>query len=384
MRRFSTASILCVLALLLLAAPILAQGGISTPPNGGNQKASVSQWLGLVQVTVDYNSPDVTAPNGDDRRGKIWGQLVPWGMPNLGFGTCTECPWRAGANENTVFTVSHDVEIEGKPLAAGSYGLHMIPSEDGKWTAIFSNNSTAWGSFFYDPAQDALRVEVTAEESAYTHWLSYEFTNRELDKATVALKWEDLQVPIHISVPDIHQLYLVQIRRELQNAPGFTWQNWNAAAQYCLQNKINLEEAVTWAQTAVSAPFIGEENFTTLGTLAMAQMAVGKMEDAHAAMMKAAEHPTATVINLHQLGRQLIGMDEKDAALRVFQLNAERHPGVWPVNVGLARGYSAMGDFDKALAHAKLALANVPEGDAVNKQSLEAAIKQLEAGKDIN
>jgi len=34
--------------------------GISTPLGGGNQKASVSQWIGLVKVRVNYNSPDGT------------------------------------------------------------------------------------------------------------------------------------------------------------------------------------------------------------------------------------------------------------------------------------------------------------------------------------
>src|SRR4028119_17604 len=144
----------------ILSAAAFAQAAISIPPNGDNQAASVSQGIGPVRVTIDYHSPDVHAPNGDDRRGKIWGALVPWGAPDDSFGTCTECPWRAGANENTVFTVSHDVKIEGQPLKAGRYGLSMIPAEQGDWTLIFSNNSTSWGSYYYNPAEDALRVKV--------------------------------------------------------------------------------------------------------------------------------------------------------------------------------------------------------------------------------
>ncbi|HMB54289.1 MAG TPA: DUF2911 domain-containing protein, partial [Thermoanaerobaculia bacterium] len=164
-----------VAALALPALPAAAQG-LTLPPSGANQKSSVIQNIGLVEVRIDYSSPDVTGPQGQDRRGHIWGELVPYGMNNLGFGTASESPWRAGANENTVFTVSHDVRVEGEPLAAGSYGLHMIPAPEGEaWTVIFSNESTAWGSFFYDPAEDALRVEVEAEKAPFREWLAYDF-----------------------------------------------------------------------------------------------------------------------------------------------------------------------------------------------------------------
>jgi len=153
-------------ALLLTTLPAAAQPGLTLPPGGDNQKTVVTQYMGQVAVTLAYNSPDVTSPAGEDRTGKIWGQLVPYGMANLGFGTATESPWRTGANENTTFTVSHDVLVQGQPLAAGTYGLHTIPGED-EWTYIFSNNSTSWASYFYDPAEDALRVTAKPEEAPF-------------------------------------------------------------------------------------------------------------------------------------------------------------------------------------------------------------------------
>ena len=125
MRTTTIASLALTTLLAALLASNAAAQAISTPPSGDNQKSSVTQHIGLVEVTIDYSSPDVHAPNGEDRRGKIWGTLVPMGAPDDPFGTCTECPWRAGANENTVFTVSHDVKVEGQPLPAGSYGLFM-------------------------------------------------------------------------------------------------------------------------------------------------------------------------------------------------------------------------------------------------------------------
>lgn len=371
---------LIALAIGLLSVSALAQG-VSTPPSGDNQKSSVIQNIGLVEVRIDYNSPDVHAPNGDDRRGKIWGTLVPWGAPDDPFGTCTECPWRMGANENTVFTVSHDVKINGQPLPAGSYGLHMMPAKDDDWTLIFSKNHTSWGSYFYDSKEDALRVKVKPAKSEYHEYLTYEFDERKPAQATVALKWEDLQVPWTITVDNPTDLYLAKIREELRNNNGFRWQNWVTAAQYALQAK-RPNDALEFADAAVNRQFVGQENFQTLSILAMAQEAAGKAAESQATREKALNHPTASATDLHQYARQLLNQGKKEEALRVWELNAKRNKDAWPVYVGLARGYSAVGRYKDALKYAKLALAQAP--DDGNKRSLEAGIKKLEEGKDMN
>ena len=202
---------------------------ITLPPNGDNQRSEVIQQIGLVRASIEYSSPDVHAPNGDDRRGKIWGALVPYGIHDLGFNN-RKGPWRAGANENTVFTVSHPVKINGQPLAAGRYGLHMLAS-DKEWTVIFSKNSTSWGSFTYDAAEDVLRVTVKPEKSPYREWLSYDFIDRKSDRATVALQWEELSVPFTIAVDDMPTLYIDNMRRELRDFAGFRSREWLAAAQ---------------------------------------------------------------------------------------------------------------------------------------------------------
>jgi tetratricopeptide (TPR) repeat protein len=373
---------LCGLVLVLaLPAAAFAQGGLTLPPSGANQKASVSQWIGPVEVTITYHSPDVTSPSGEDRTGKIWGQLVPYGMANLGFGTCgDQCPWRAGANENTTFTVSHDVLIEGEPLGAGTYGLHMIPSET-TWTLVFSNDSTSWGSFFYDASEDALRVEVEPKAHPYTHWLTYEFVDRQPAQATVALAWENLQVPWTIEVPDVTDLYIAAISRELKSSAGFTWTNWQAAAQYAIAAG-RPEKALAWAEQAVSNPAVGQESFQTLATLSQAQAANGDAEAGRATLDRALSHPTAQPTQVHFLGRNLITLGEKELAMWVFERNAELHPGQWPVEVGLARGHAALGHFEEALVHAEKALAMAP--DDLNRQSVQAMIERLRAGEDLN
>jgi hypothetical protein len=370
-------------AVLGFAGSAAAQSpGVTLPPSGGNQRQTVIQQIGLVRVSVDYSSPHVHSPFGEDRKGKIWGQLVPYGMASLGFGTCgDQCPWRGGANENTVFTTSHDIKVEGQPLAAGSYGLHFLPGKE-EWTVIFSRNSTSWGSFFYDAKEDALRVKVKPEASDYREVLTYEFPERRNDKATVALKWENLAVPIAIAVDNPNQLYVDNLRRELRSSPGFSWANWVAAADFCRQNKINLEEAQTWAQNATDPAQSGQENFTTLTLLAQLQTLNGHTAEGAKTMDRALNHPTAQAVDLHLYGRQLLADKKPEEALKIFQLNAKRHPDVWPVHVGLARGYAALGRNKDALAEARLALPQAPN-DA-SRNNLKDLIQQLEAGKKVD
>jgi hypothetical protein len=382
MRVFLRASIPAFVLLLGASVTAFAAQGLTFPPSGDNPRSTVTQAIGPVKVTIDYSSPRVVrGPN--DRRGKIWGELVPWGMSDLGFNGCASCPWRAGANENTTFSVTNDVKVQGQPLPAGTYGLHMIPGQD-EWTVIFSKNAESWGSFWYDPKQDFLRVKTKAGKSDYHEWLTYEFTEREPEKATVALKWESLEVPVSITVENATQLWVDNMRHDLQGFAGFSWQNWEQAAAFCAQKKTNLPEALKWAERAVSDPSWsgGQENFVTLSTLSRLQSMNGREQEAAKTFDKAINHPTATPIQIHLAARQLMTDGKKQEAFKLFQLNAKRYPNQWPVHVGLMRGYAAMGDKKKALEEARLALPQAP--DAGNKKNLEGLIKQLEEGKEIN
>jgi len=390
LRKFALAASLARIAglagiagLVALAGPAAAQSqGITLPPSGGNQRATVVQQIGLVRVSIDYSSPHVHSPAGDDRKGKIWGKLVPYGMANLGFGTCGEnCPWRGGANENTVFTTSHDIKVQGQPLPAGSYGLHFLPGAD-EWTIIFSKNSTSWGSFSYDPKEDALRVKAKPEAAEYHEVLTYEFPERKLDTATVALKWENLAVPFTLTVEHPYDLYVENLRRELRSSPGFTSQNWLAAAQFSLANKTHLDDGLAWAKQAMDPNFGGQESFNTLSTLADLEAANGQTADAAKTMSRALSHPSAQPMDFHLYGRRLLAEKKPQEAMKVFEENAKRHPDVWPVHIGLARGYAALGKKKEALAEARLALPQAP--DAANKKSVQNLIQQIEDGQAID
>jgi len=358
------------LIMSLFLVTIDANAQLNTPR--GSQNASVSQTVGITKIYINYSRPSV-----NDR--EIWGQLVPYGMNNLGFGTATESPWRAGANENTIIKFTDDVTIEGQALKAGKYGLHMVVKEDGGATVIFSKDYSAWGSFFYDPANDALKVDVQTNEVAHTEQLTYDFINVDATSATAVLNWEKKQIPFKIEA-NVTNTVLAGIRNDLKGQKGFNRQNWEQAANFALNNDGDLNEALAWVDGAIAGQFFSVKNFNNLQIKANILAKQGK-EDESAAIMDEAL-PMATIFQVHQYGRALIGQGKKDKALEVYKMNAEKNKDTWPVHYGLARAYSALGDYSTALTHLKKALGNAPN-DA-SKGRVQANIDKLEKGEDIN
>ena len=354
---------------------------ITLPPDGKNQRAEVSQWIGLVKITIAYHSPNVHG-RGADRTGHIWGELVNYGFFDEGFGPSKATPWRAGANENTTITFSHDVKVEGKDLKAGTYALFLKLEKDAPWMWIFSNQSTGWGSFQYDQKNDALRVEVKPEDATYSEFLTYSFDDRRPDSAIAFLQWEKKRIPFKIEVPNVNQLYVEQIRKDLLSWPGFNYQNWQNAAQFCADNKINLEEALVWADKAINEPFRnavrGVEDFSTLSTKAAVLEAMGREADAEATMAKAVRIVGTPVLQIHSYGMRLLNAKKNEKALEVFKLNQQVHPEEkFFTFVGLARGYTAVGDKANAIKNWEIALQNVPESRKAFIPTFQDALKKL-------
>jgi len=367
---------------LIFAGAALAQyPGLTLPPSGNNQKAAVTQYLGPVEVRIEYSSPAVHAGDGTDRRGKIWGALVPYGLAPLGpFGNGKPDPWRAGANENTVFSVSNAVEIEGQNLPAGRYGLHMIPGQE-EWTIIFSKDSTSWGSFSYDPSADALRIQAKPHKHEYREYLTYEFPLRKLDQAVAELQWEDLAIGWSIKVPNVNDIYVTHLQQELKSVPGFNYEAFQNAAQFCVQANTHLDQALVWADAALNPAAAGAVNFSTLSTKAQVLSKMKRDEEAAKLMDTALHLPGTTALEIHFYGRQLQAMKKQDEAVKIFEYNAQRFGDEWPVHVGLTRLYAYQGNIPKALEHAKKALTQAP--DDLNRKSLEAMVKTFSEGKNI-
>ncbi len=344
-----------------------------TLPRNPSPAAEVSQTIGISKVTVNYSRPTV---NGRE----IWGKLVHNGFQNLGFGTSKAAPWRAGANENTLITLSHDATIEGKKLQAGTYGFFIAVGEKNEATIIFSKETNAWGSYFYDESQDALRANIKTSEIAMTERLTFGFEDVVANGATLVLDWEKRRFPIKLAF-DVPEIVYNNLKAELKSSVGFSDASWNAAASYLVQNNIHLDEALTWSESAISAPFIGVENFRNLQLKAQILAKHGENVKADEVMAKALSHPTASVNDYYNYGRFLIGADKDKEAMTIFQKLNKKWPKNWLAPHGLARGYAALGDYKKALKFEKLALAQAPVN---SKPTLEGYVKTLQAGKDFN
>jgi hypothetical protein len=363
-------------ALVFFISGITAQNqNLLMPPDGGNKKASVKERIGITDVTINYDRPAVKG-----REGKIWNGLVHTGYKDLGFGTSKSAPWRAGANENTTITFSTDVMVEGKSLNAGTYGFFIAMGESNDASLIFSNSSSSWGSFFYDPKEDALRVNVkTVPLNESVERLKYEFMDETENSAVVALLWEKLKIPFKVEV-DYVKTQLASIRNELRSSKGFILDNWVAATQFAVDHNTNLEEAMQWSDYAMNSSFPGQKNFKTLSARAAVLDKMGKTAEADALMKQAL--PMASVFELHQYGRKLIADKKPKEALEVFKMNAQKNPNNFTTYMGLVRGYSANGDYKDALKNAQLAQPLAP--NQPNKDAVTAMIKKLSEGKDVN
>lgn len=369
--------------LAVLAGTLFAQetSELSTPPNGDAEKSEVSQWIGPVKISIEYHSPHVHNPAANDRTGHIWGELAHYGFFDEGFGPTQGAPWRAGANESTAITFSHDVKIEGKDLKAGTYALFLELEQTGPWYWIFSNH-LGWGSFQYDPKDEVLRVPASPQDAPFTEFLTYGFDDRRPDSAVAFLQWEKKRIPFKIEVVNVNQLYVAKMRQELQSWPGFRYEDWQTAAQFCADNKINLEEALTWADKAISAPFrgatVGHEDFSTLQTKAAVLEAMGREADADAIMQKALHLPGTEAVSVYQYGMRLLRNNKNAKAMEIFNFNRQQHPQeqFWTY-LGLARGYTATGDKKKAIASWEIVLRNVPPNLMSRTAAFEAALKKL-------
>lgn len=329
--------------MLFMAVCVYAQPPIQTPP--ASKKAAVIEYIGLTKVAVNYHRPGV---KGRD----IFGEngLVPYDSPQ---------PWRAGANENTTMYFADDVTINGQALAAGKYGFHILPSAN-EWTLIFSKNNHSWGSYFYDEAEDALRVKVKPESCEHTEWLSYDFVNQTDNSADVRLRWEEKQITFTVAA-DVYAVTLAGIEKDLENLGGFNPQAYAAAAQYCLGADKDLDKALTWSERSLDRNFGGKRDFTNLSTYAQVLTKMGKATEAQAAMDEAL--PMGSIGELHFYARGLINNGDAEGAMKIFKMNRDRHPDDnFTTVVGMARGYMALEKYGDAAKHFREAAANAPQG----------------------
>ncbi|MES1161273.1 MAG: DUF2911 domain-containing protein, partial [Bacteroidota bacterium] len=232
-------------ASLLLAFSILVcRSQPVTLPRTPSPAATVSQTIGISTVTVNYSRPSV-------RGRQVWGGLVPYGWNKQGFGAGNDAPWRAGANENTVLRLSHPAKIERQLVPAGDYGLFFVINQDNTGEVILSKDSRSWGSFWYDAKQDEMRSKINLRAIPNTETLTYEFQNVTANSGELVLNWEKVQFPVKVEFA-VDDIVLSNATEELKGATGFTWQGYSSAANYALQHKTGIDQALVWIDKAIA------------------------------------------------------------------------------------------------------------------------------------
>ena len=353
MRTFMNRALLLCLAVTMICGFSAAQS-LDLPQ--ASQFAKSTQRIGVTEVTVTYHRPLI---NGR----KVWGGLVPYGQV-----------WRTGADENTIIEFSTDVMVEGKPLAKGVYGLHTIPTET-EWTIIFSKNYTSWGSFTYDQAEDALRATVKPQTSDLRETMAIEFDNVQPASAQLTIRWEKISVPVKIEA-NVTEATANYLKNQLKSWTfRANWSAYNDAANYLLNNKLNLDDALKFADQSIRI----EERLDNLLVKSRIQEAQGYLKDSAVTKKRALE--VGTGVQLNNYGRSLQRNGQQDAAFEVFRQNIKIRPEDWTSHTQLARIAVAANDFNTAVKEMKLALDVTPPQA---KASVQALINRLEKKEDIN
>lgn len=278
-----------------------------------SQGARISQTIGITEIELVYHRPGIYGREMFEGASA----LAPYGQV-----------WRAGANENTTITFSHPVKINGTQVGAGKYGVFMIPQK-GNWEFILSKSNSDWGAFYYDQKNDVMRTTVSASETAQVdNWLNYSFESPSYDQVNLVMVFGTAKVVIPIQV-DVNQIVVESLRKELQGQSMRNLVAYNQAAEFCLLNKVNLEEALAWSQRATR----NDRSFTYLMTESGILKALGKIEEGE--KLKAEAFENATAGDLVNLAFQLMGpkLDlNRDEGLEAIKKARETSPtGAFPM-----------------------------------------------------
>ncbi|HEX5002909.1 MAG TPA: DUF2911 domain-containing protein [Bacteroidia bacterium] len=240
----------------LAIAPVFAQLQIPRPsPN-----ASVTQAVGLTDITIDYSSPGVK-----DRT--IWGGLVPY-----------DKVWRTGANAATAITFSRDVTIAGNKVPKGKYSVFTIPGAT-EFTVILNKDVTATTDS-YKMEEDQLRFKVKVAAAPFRERLAFMFSNFDDTKTTIDFEWEKIRVSFDVMVDTD-----AQTRESITNTLDGTWRTYNSAARYFLDHNTDLETAMKLTDQSLDL----KEDWFNCWTKAQLYSAMNNNAEAYKWALKAKE-----------------------------------------------------------------------------------------------
>lgn len=243
-------NLLCLLLLLLTVTESTAQ--LNIPPPSPYQK--IEQQFATSMIKIDYSRPGVKGR-------KIFGELVPF-----------DKVWRTGANGATTIYFGEEVQIDGKTVAKGKYGILTIPGKK-MWTIIISKDTTVTSPSEYNQENDVVRVVCKPSNlSMNVETFTIEMENVKPEECEIEIMWEKTLVKFTVKA-DIDKKIMAQIDESMKSDKKPYYQ----AARYYYENDKDQNSALEWAKEAVKA---NPNAFWVLHLQAKIELKLKKYDDA--------------------------------------------------------------------------------------------------------
>jgi len=296
-----------------------------------SQKRTTTANIGNADITITYHSPSAQGR-------KIFGGQVPYDFVVDG----KEYPWRAGSNQRTTIEFSHDVVIEGKPLAAGNYGFVVLVSEK-EWTMIFSTGKT-WGSFNYDSKNDALRVIVKTQPILHQEWLSYNFANPKGEEVDVQLRWEKTMASFNVKTDALANSLLTLQEKEEKTAGDYQ----DLAETMVRKDPSKVADALEWIDKSIELKPSFYNKMVKVDLLILS----GDKKSADALKKQALDSAAGFNYYYHGLQPLLLRGDAKES-YKILSQRVKEKPEEWQTYLALGEYYQKIGDQEKATENFK-------------------------------
>jgi tetratricopeptide (TPR) repeat protein len=217
-----------IYVMVMFIANYAIEAQVKTPQP--SPKATVSQVVGLTDVSIDYSRPSMKGRT-------IFGDLVPFGKL-----------WRTGANSNTTISFSDDVIIDGKTLKKGKYALFTTPKAD-SWEVIFYSDTDNWGTpDEWDETKVALKTNAKPETlNRSVESFTIAIGNLDNNYAHLEISWEKTLVPVKFEVPT-QKTAMASIEKALA---GPTSGDYFSSAQFFYQSNGDSYKALEYINKAI-------------------------------------------------------------------------------------------------------------------------------------
>ncbi len=165
--------------LLLLQVPFPAAAQIRASELG-----TMTQLIDGTKLTVTYSRPRTRG-----RQPLFGSKAAHWGEV-----------WTPGANWATVFEVSKDVTLNGRPVPKGKYSVWMVLRETGDWTTVLDPR---WRIFHMNPPDSSvtqIRVSTPVSQAPFVDVLTWSMPELSATGGTLAMQWGTTRATLKVGV----------------------------------------------------------------------------------------------------------------------------------------------------------------------------------------